>query len=119
MAVQRRHVAEHGEQRAPVNCKDHGGEVVFTGHEDDDYIARVDIALNSGLEGSLYVRYLDPDNWYWVRCSFASGDLNPTATLEKMLHPERTEPASTIRPVLAHPRVWVTFDDSHRTDSNR
>ncbi len=93
--------------------------MVFTGHKDDDYIAQVDIALNSGLEGSLYVRYLDPDNWYRVRCFFASGDINPTATLEKMLHGELTEPASTIRPVRAYPGVRVTCDYSHRTDSNR
>jgi hypothetical protein len=68
--------------------------VVFTGHKDDDYIAQVDIALNSGLDGALYVRYLDPDNWYRVRCEFPAGAFNPTAKLEKMLHGELSVLAS-------------------------
>ena len=36
------------------------------GHADDDYIAEAEIDLNSGQDASLYVRYLDPDNWYRI-----------------------------------------------------
>ena len=38
--------------------------MVFTGHGDDEYMAQVDINLNSGADGAIYFRYLDPDNWY-------------------------------------------------------
>ncbi len=40
--------------------------MVFTSHGDDEYMAEVDINLNSGADGAIYFRYLDPDNWYCV-----------------------------------------------------
>ena len=43
-------------------------------------MAQVDINLNSGTDGSIYFRYLDPDNWYRA-VILSSG----TVKLEKML----------------------------------
>jgi len=36
-----------------IDGKNHGGEVVFTGHADDDYVAQVTYARNSGRDGAL------------------------------------------------------------------
>ena len=43
-------------------------------------MAQVDINLNSGTDGSIYFRYLDPDNWYRALIR-----ANGAVKLEKML----------------------------------
>ncbi|MBE7456499.1 MAG: hypothetical protein HS102_07705 [Planctomycetia bacterium] len=50
-----------------VQGKQFGGEAVFSGHMDDDFIAEVQVKLNSGKDAAIYFRYLDPDNWYRAR----------------------------------------------------
>ncbi len=50
-----------------VQGKQFGGEAVFTGHMDGDFVAEVQVRLNSGKDASLYFRYLDPDHWYRAR----------------------------------------------------
>jgi len=66
-----------------IDGKNHGGEVVFTGHADDDYIAQVSYTRNSGRDGALYVRYLDGDNWYRLLLDYNGG--TPKARVQLML----------------------------------
>ncbi|MCK6466369.1 MAG: hypothetical protein L6Q93_16190 [Phycisphaerae bacterium] len=65
-----------------VQGKQFGGEAVFTGHMDDDFIAEVQVKLNSGKDAAIYFRYLDPDNWYRARLQ---GTPSGAVLLEKML----------------------------------
>ncbi|MBE7456512.1 MAG: hypothetical protein HS102_07775 [Planctomycetia bacterium] len=50
-----------------VQGKQFGGEAVFTGHMDGDFVAEVQVRLNSGKDAAIYFRYLDPDHWYRAR----------------------------------------------------
>ncbi|MCG3130991.1 MAG: hypothetical protein FLDDKLPJ_01766 [Phycisphaerae bacterium] len=49
---------------------------------DGDFIAEVQVKLNSGKDAAIYFRYLDPDNWYRARLQ---GTPSGAVLLEKML----------------------------------
>ena len=34
---------------------------------DGDFVAEVQVRLNSGKDAAIYFRYLDPDHWYRAR----------------------------------------------------